>query len=812
MLGGAITLITVFSLAQSETSFAAETSPAASAAEEPGGLPMIVVTARKRSESSQDVPVIVTAVTAEEIRRQDLTSLEKVAARTPNFTVGRASNGSGAQMTLRGIGSSSTSIGIEQSVAVVLDGVYYGQGRVIQEGFFDLARLEVLKGPQALFFGKNATAGVISLTSADPTDKVEFSGRAGYEFQTSRQFQLEAVGSGPLSDTLGLRVAVRGSKMSDGYFRNESTPFNYTTFDIATGTLNSHLAPPAETDQPGEDEILARVTLKWTPNDRLTGTLKASADYSKVNNSSWNYVAFKCATGNSTLLPQYPCGDHFVTHQNNMPVDIAANFPFARKDGQLYNQYRSYGFTGTLNYNAERWTLTSVSNFNLNNNRWMCACDFQTANAGVWATENSDWHAFSTELRALTHFDTPVNYMIGGLYQSTRRKFDQWIMFASLEDSSVAPENRYLATTKSSFTDGKTLAAFGQAIWKITPDLEAAAGVRYTHETKDSSFRQPYNLAALTGIFRPVNSPDGLGVVSANQTFTNWSPEATLTWKPQADMMLYAAFKTAYKSGGFSNSGINSAFSANPVADLTFNPEKARGFEIGSKNTLLDNQLRLNVALYVYKDLQVDFFNSPIFAFQTITADARTSGAEIDLEYAPRSISGLNLHGSINYNRARYTRFIGPCYAGETPAEGCTLIGPNNAPFQDLNGHELGMAPKTTGNLGASYDMPVGSNLRLGLSVDARYSASYLASSFGNPASRQNSYTNLDAGIRLGRDDDRWEVALLAKNISDEFYVTGVVDGPSTGGGTGTPAGVRADQLGFATLPRTVTLQVTARF
>lgn len=161
-----------------------------------GGLQDIVVTARKRQESVQDVPVAVTALSAEMVQRQDLTSIEKIAARTPNLNVGRASNGSGAQLTLRGIGSSSTSIGIEQSVAIVVDGVYYGQGRIINEGFFDLGRVEILKGPQALFFGKNATAGVISLTTADPTATPEFKARAGYEFK-AEQAQIELVGSGP---------------------------------------------------------------------------------------------------------------------------------------------------------------------------------------------------------------------------------------------------------------------------------------------------------------------------------------------------------------------------------------------------------------------------------------------------------------------------------------------------------------------------------------------------------------------------------------------------------------------------------------
>ena len=129
----------------------ADASATATPAAPQSGLTDIIVTARKRVESVQDVPVAVSAISAVTIQQRDLTSLDKSAAATPSFTVGRASNGSGAQMTLRGIGSSSTSIGIEQSVATVVDGVYYGQGRIINEGFFDLSRVEILKGPQALF-------------------------------------------------------------------------------------------------------------------------------------------------------------------------------------------------------------------------------------------------------------------------------------------------------------------------------------------------------------------------------------------------------------------------------------------------------------------------------------------------------------------------------------------------------------------------------------------------------------------------------------------------------------------------------------
>jgi iron complex outermembrane receptor protein len=783
-----------------------------------GGLEEVLVTARKRAESVQDVPVNVTAITAEKIREQDLTSLEKLAAATPDFQVGRASNGSGAQLTLRGIGSSSTSIGIEQSVAVIVDGVYYGQGRIIQEGFFDLDRLEVLKGPQALFFGKNATAGVISITTADPGSESELQFGANYEFE-SEQIEGEAIGSFPLTDTLGLRVAVRASDMSGGWYENIADPVTYATADLSAlpnpPPVTLHTAEPSDRDAPGQEEVLGRVTLKWTPNDVTTATLKVAGDYNYFNNSSWNYVVFNCASGSSTLNPAYPCREDFVTHQNRIPADIAAaGFPFAQDDGSLYNRYRSWSVSGILNFELDAMTITSVTNWQENSNQWTCACDFQSSNNGTWATEDSTWRAVSQELRLLTSFDSPFNFMLGGLYQDTRRDFDQWIMFAGVEDSTAAPENRYLATTKTSFTDGETLSLFGQVIWAMTDTLEATAGVRYTDETKESEFKQPYNNIGVLAIFRPADDPDGLGVVVGDQSFDNWSPEATLTWKPQDDLMFYGAYKTAYKSGGFSNSGINSKFSADPSADLTFDPEEAEGFEVGMKSTLLDNQLRFNVGVYTYDydDLQIDFFNSPIFAFQTITADAKTEGAEIQLEYAPAGVEGLSLRAVLNYNKAEYERAILPCYSGQTPAQGCTILVPGQLPFQDLEGHVLGMAPETSGSVGATWRRDIGAELYFSVGFDARYSDDYYASSFGNPESIMDSYVSWDAGIRVGRSDERWEVALVGKNLSNEFYVTGVVDGPSTGSGTGTAGGITADQAGFGTLPRTVQLRLSTRF
>ncbi|WP_156680902.1 TonB-dependent receptor [Sphingomonas profundi] len=790
-----------------------------------GGLEDIVVTARKRVETTQDVPVSVTALGPAQLQRYDLSNLERVAASTPQFVIGRAPSGSGATLVLRGIGSNTTSIGLEQSVAVVVDGVYYGQGRVINEGFFDLGRLEILKGPQSLFFGKNATAGVVSITTADPTDRREFIGRLGYEVR-SQQLIGEAIGSGPLSDTLGIRIGVRATKMYDSFFKNIGNDVIYPTTEFTSRVVTPHASAVGPRDAGKSKDIYGRVTLKWTPTDQFTATLKANAGANDSNNPGASSVLYNCPRGVSQLNPAIRCGRKFVSSSNRVPADIAATLPFAG-DGTTGNTYKSWATTLNLNYELDDVTFTSVTNYNSNRNTFIFDGDSVSAGGpvGVYATERSSFKAFSSEFRALTTYDGPINVLVGGYYQSTKRVYNAFTASGGLENvNAPQPFQRYLANSKNSETEGETIAGFGQVTWKIFKNLEAAAGVRYTHETKDSYFIQPYShpTRVAQGIFLPNVR------IAADQTFTNWSPEATLTYKPTRDLTIYGAYKTAYKSGGFSNSGILSPSAG--LDDFTFDPEKARGFEGGVKSTLFDRQLRLNLGIYTYKfeNLQLDFFNSPVFAFSTINAgSARSRGVELEFEYAPRTLEGLNLRGSLNYNRARYGDTIGPvtgtggtsivgpnapCYTGQAPAAGCTILIPGARPTQNLKGLATANAPLWTASLGASYDFPLSDNLKLSLSTDARYSASYIPTAFGNPNTRQPKYINLDASVRIRTADDMLEFAAIGKNLTNRFYATGGTDAPSTGARTGTVTGLLADQIGFISLPRSVQLQVTVRY
>ncbi|HEX7943569.1 MAG TPA: TonB-dependent receptor [Phenylobacterium sp.] len=788
--------------------------PAAAAAADdaaPTALQEVIVTARKREENIQQIPVAVTAVSAQKLDNYGLRTMEAIAASLPQLNIVRGSSGSGATISLRGIGSSFTSIGIEQSVAVNLDGVYYGQGRIINEGFFDMKQVEILRGPQALFFGKNASAGVISFRSADPGDHFEATARAGYEFK-GKVANLEGMVSGPVTDTIGLRLAVRYSDMSDGYVQNLTPALTMTTLNVATGAKTPHPIPQPQTDLPGERDFGARLTAQWTPSDQFQLTLKGGITRYRTDDATWNNEIVNCPNGVAQNDPGENCARDLKIRQNDLPADIAATNPLlGRHGGRLYQDYDAYAFSTNAAYTGDKVDITSVTGLHRFVNYFLGDYDFTAnVNGGTWGSERSKYKAFSEEIRAQTKLDGPINVMAGVFYQNTRLDFDQQIIFpGALESTAVTdPTKRYITVAKLSYTDGTTFAGFAQAQWKFTPQLELDVGARYTHETKDSQFVQPYVIAPFQAVFR-VNHP-----LAANQSFNDLSPEVTLTYTPSETLTAFVGYKQGFKSGGFSGSALDSAIGNTTVNDLAFRPESVEGFEGGIRAVLADRTVRLALDVYRYKysNLQIDFFDAAKIQFITKNAaSSRAEGIEFEAEWAPPPVPGLTLRGTLNYNRARYLSFAdAPCYGGQTPAEGCTIV--NSRPIQDLGGHDTALAPRWTSALEANYQREVAANLVFGASLNLKYSSSYFGNAFGNPRSKQDSYTTLDGALRLRTKDQRWEVALIGKNLTNEYVLYSVGDAPSSGANTGLPNGLHSDLVGTPNLPRTVAVQLTFKY
>ncbi len=765
----------------------------------------VIVTARKREESLQDVPVVVTVLTKDEIDRYALDGLESLAANIPELFIGRASNGSGSQITLRGVGSGRTTMGMEQSTAVVVDGVYYGHGMFLNEAMLDLQSIEVLKGPQALFYGKNATAGVISFNTANPTEEFEAQLRAGYE-TTAEEMSAQGFVSGAIAPNLLGRLAVRISDMRGGYFDQAAVDTPINMLDLATFETVERNQQPNSGGLPGTEAFSARGTLIWTPSDKFTASVKSSVSERDDESNAWNYVVFECPSGFTQPNPAVRCERKFNAHVPNAPDGIGGNLPDMKDDGSSFNEYKSFALTADLRFHLDGSEVTSVTNYNWHRNVWGLTQNVESPTSYIAATQHTELSAWSNETRYQTYFDQPVNFMIGFYYQNTSRDHRQAGAFAPLEISTNPPATQFTSYIKPSWSDAETFSGFGQLTWRATDKTELAAGVRYISETRDSYLEQTYVMPALQGLFLQ-------GVpVYGDQKFTDWTPEVTFSFYPADNLTFFGGYKSAYKSGGFAVSSLIVA--ATVPSDITFEPETGDGFEVGMKSMLADNQLRFNVTLYrfKYQDLQVDFFDSKTFQFITTNAgSAKVEGIEIEADYAPDAIPGLLLTGYLNHNKGRYTDYIAPCYTGQSIAAGCnTTFGAGFG--QDLSGAPLAMAPDWVAALGATFQGQLDSGYMWEIGGNLRYSDDFISSSFGAPLSRQDSYYNLDATLRFGDADGRWEAAIIARNITNSFHISGETDLPNSGSGTGTNNAVPADPVGLVDLPRTILFQVTYNF
>jgi TonB dependent receptor/Tetratricopeptide repeat len=447
---------------------------------------------------------------------------------------------------------------------VNLDGVYYGQGRIINEGFFDMAQVEILRGPQALFFGKNASAGVISFRSADPGNHFEALARAGYEFE-GKVTNFEGVVSGPVTDTTGLRLAVRSADMSGGYIQN-----------VAPGHDHDHTQSRRRRgDAACRAEAAAGSARRARPLHPSDGPVHAVRSVPAHCEGGPHAVPHRqrhlqlemvdCPKGVAQNDPGENCVQDRKSRQNDLPADIAATNPLlGRHGGRLYQHYDAYAVSANAAYTGDEVDITSVTGLHRFVNYFLGDYDYTAnVNGGTWGSERSKYKAFSEEIRTQTKLEGPLNFMGGAYFQKTRLDFDQQIIFPGALENSLAsdPTKRYITVAKLSYTDGNTFAAFGQAQWRVT--LEVDAGARYTHETKDSRFVQPYVISAYQPVFRE-NHP-----IAANQSFNDLSPEVTLTYTPRDKLMAFVGYKQGFKSGGFSGSALDSAIGNTISSELT---------------------------------------------------------------------------------------------------------------------------------------------------------------------------------------------------------------------------------------------------
>lgn len=804
----------------------------------------IIVTARATEETVREIPVAITAVGAERLDQFGLEGFMDLEAITPQLSITRATSGSGASIGIRGISSAPTSIGIEQSVAVVIDGVYYPQGRVINEGLFDSKQVAVLKGPQALYFGKNSTAGVVSVVTNDPTDEFEASARINREFE-SKDTTLEGIISFPFNEKVGIRIAVQGSDMKEGFIKQNGPASDvYQTIDSRTGAISQFTNPRATDFFPQEETLYARVTVAGDLTDNFSYNIKGSYGRFEQGYTGGGEL-FNCPTlngvahtsqrvavqppGRQTPLfapiarPTVDCRFDGSRGWNDIPPEIAAVNPLLNQfgNGDAGEKYTSWVLTGKFDWTFEKWELSTIVNYHDQKMRWVGDQD-GGAVTSIFAAEQNAFDNFSIEPRLVTRFDSPLNFVLGAYYQKTDRFFDQDVIFAFVPIPGVGvlgprntapladPADEFTAYNKISETDGKTASIYGEVVWDITDMWQLTTGLRYIEETKDSFFIQPYVHPFVTGLFIPFNPANPRTRVAFDQKFKNAIPEATLRFTPNDDWTFYAAYKEGFKSGGFSNSAILSNLSPPGGFDFVFDPEHNKGGEVGVKAALFDNSAIASFEVFYYKfrDLQVDFFNSQQFAFVTENAGgSETYGAELQIDWAT-PVEGLTLGGSLGYLESKFTNFQSFCFVGQRPDQGCTLLpGQNEANVrQNLKGNTRPGAPKWSGHVVAMYERPITDALVFGITGNLQYKSRTILSAT-DPNATYKAYVTYDANIRIGSADGKWQVAFIGKNLADKLAIRGAGNVPGTGGNTGTTEGFRGDLSGGAIRGRQLELE-----
>jgi iron complex outermembrane receptor protein len=772
----------------------ADAGNAAPAPSDAGVVDEVLVTARKRQESILNVPVVEQAISQTKLERLQVTEMTDLPTIVPGLNLGHSLLSIGTLVSIRGIGTASQDPGVDQSVSLNIDGLSLGNGLAFDSGLFDLGQIEVLKGPQALFYGKSSPGGVISLRTADPTNELEVIGRAAYEFESVNP-RGELILSGPVTDTLKLRLAGMYSS-ADGYFDN-----------VATGLPGTGGLTPQFKHDPDSKDYIIRGTALWDPSSALSARLK----YNLVHDRAINADTLQCTSspsgtapinlpGFGTLPPFLGGGEDCKLDRVQRTVDLdPAAFIGALNNGVPFlESTQTYG-TLELNYHAvPDVTLTSTTGvYHLTSESLANASQSTFAGPFIGVNNHFGRREVTEELRANSDYSGPVNFTAGALYEDGHLNDHVAVLsnqaFAANPTYGGNPATPgYLAVAAApTAVDGttpvdiRTYSVFGQVRWDFIEKMELAAGLRWTDEKRDET---PFNYLLQEATVVP--TPD--------IHTKNVSPEITLTYKPTDEMALFAAAKRGYKSGSFS-------IATPPVTgvDNSFGDERVTGGEAGLKSRLLERQLTLEVAgyFYNYTGLQVGVISPPrngIPIIQTVNAaTARTYGIDLDGSYRPSAVEGLGISGSLNYNHARYLKFNNaPCWGGQLISEGCNQnFNPTTGLYtaQNLSGTPLIRAPLLQGTVGFDYQLALAGDYKLVFGnsneVSSRYTT-YLATDRPNNDNFQAAFVKVDLSLSLQSPDNRWEVAVIGKDLNDRVTAGNCVSSPLRGGAIlATPVG-----------------------
>ena len=712
----------------------------------PLAIEEIVVTARKRAESMQDAPVTMTAFSKEFLDLYNIDTLESLGEFTPGLLITDAGSQSGGQIAMRGMATGLGNTSFDQTVSVVFDGVAVNQAYIMKVSQLDMQQVEVLKGPQALFFGKNSPGGVISFRSVDPGDELEMSVRAGFETE-AEEFVTEAVISGPISDTLAGRLVVYRSDM-DGWVEN-----------TATDTALTEASP--ESTFPVREELFFRGTLLFEPNESLRMRTKISVN-EEENTHMVNFQLVSCPGGFEPAGAPCEADDKGIFQRKITAFEQFDDLP--SRDNMTEVDWLVAGHEIDYQINDDL-QLSSVTGY-MESELYSHGDAILGLGVGIGTAPHITNEHFTQELRLTSNYDGSFNFMLGAYYGdgelNSKQEVFLWGGLLGLPPVVAfplsAPDPVYTVETES-------YSVFGELVWDISDQLVLSGGVRYTDESRTFGV----NEGGVDLGDRVVNDREN----------DNLSPEISLAWRPTDDATYFISYREGFKSGGHNSVFRSGGYSSVPpgtIIDQSYEPETVEGVEAGFKLDLLDNRLRFNASAfyYEYTDMQLSAFD-PIALVQRVlnAGESTIQGAEFDLLYLPESVEGLSLSLGLAYTDATFDRFVGQCYAGQTAAGGCNVSVPGNpAAQQDLAGRELLYAPDLMVTAGLTHSTRLSGDWGLRSALSLSYSDAYRYAATYGPTEAQDSYTKVNASLSLEYRDS-WEFSLIGNNLTDEYSVGG---------------------------------------
>ncbi|MGP1354466.1 MAG: TonB-dependent receptor [Parasphingopyxis sp.] len=726
----------------------------------------IIVTAQRREQQLQDVPISVSAFSAEDLANRQVDELSEIEQLVPSVTFGTGTNTINSAVRIRGIGTQVFSSAVEPSVSFVVDGVVLSrQGQAFTD-LIDIERVEVLRGPQSTLFGKNASAGVVNVVTRRPSDEFEFEGDVLIAEQD--EYRMRGTVSGPLADGIGARLTGYYSHIG-GHIRNQ--------FD--------------DSDVNGSENwgLRGKLEFEFTPDFDLL--LIGEYRDSNIDLNQWqarqiSTPAFFTANPNITPSP---------TNREVNVNAVPANFA------------ETIGFSGEANLNIGDHTLTSVTGYR----EW----DFQnnvdvdgTPSVGVPGILGFDINRgrtrleqFTQEVRLTSPSGGLFEYIVGAFFFDLNldRRFERKLCLAGLGPEacpqiSIPPAPGFppiLPLSQSGFFEGdvgnRNYAAFADVTVNIADNFRVIGGIRVLREELDVSLIRPLEPlfpgdAVLNAQIAPANifvDDDGdgdLDPIVQNSSFrdTAVTGRAVVQYEFSPDVNVYASYARGYKG---------------PTADVAFdpdfipgnrnvfpvvNPESSDAFEIGLRSQWLDGALTVNVSAFLadYQDFQAQSFDlqSASFVLSNV-GEVRTQGVEFEISARPSD--RLTFDAGFTYTDASIRSFPnGQCFVPNVLDPNCV------GGVKDLSGARLPFAPEYRVLLNGRYEAPISNSLEAFVQASMRFQSEVQFGLDQNPNTIQDGYAIVDATIGIGDIDDDFTVSLFVRNLFDTNYAALIFQDP----------------------------------